>query len=243
MAHRLDGAHRTRSRHTPGTERDLWRSDDTEAIRGPTESRPATLDDFADAFGYQPDPPRTNQEQDFQETLDQIAEIAEVVIPLYRKHVQPFVKEKVAEVAEWHRSKAEKPGRRYVETQPALPAEPAVAATPAGADPAVAEPTIVLTRDQFQQQVLLTLAAQRWLDQRKEALSRADVVDDDLTPQLRSAINLVLAGKADQLDSEVAMLLAAYFREALAVVAEEQALPVTAQPQNVLLPTSGDTQT
>lgn len=236
-----EGAHRPKSRNTPGTDREIWHQDDTNDLLGPTESRAADIEEIVADYGYNSGPPGSDAKQpDWADLVRQIAEITEVLYPLYRKHVHPFVKEKAAEVAEWHRNRTKKPGP-YVDTQP-QPDDQVVTAAPSTEVDASATEPIVLTRDQFQHQVLLTLAAQRWVDQRKEALSRSVVVDDDLTPELRGAINLILDGKVDQVDDEIATLLAVYFRDALAADAQEQTLPVTGKPAKVLRLTEGDTE-
>lgn len=236
-----EGTHRAKSRNTPGADRDLLYKDGTNDLLGPTESRPVDLEELVGTYGhdtcrYDSAPRADVRQQDFEETLARIVDIAEVAIPFYIEHVHPFVKQKVADVAEWRRTKTKKPSRREPNSKPAVPAVTAAPAPPSSeVDAAVSEPPIVLTGDQFRQQVFLTLEAERWVAQRKEALSRAVVVDDDdLTPELRSAINMVLEGRSYQLDDETVALLAAYFRETRFMDAEEQMVPRTEEPDTVL---------
>lgn len=202
-------AHRPPSRGTPGYERDIWQSDGANNMRGPTESRPATPDDLADALGCQPGPagPTHQELTPAQKAVaDAISDlitalITEVAVPYVRRIAIPAAKRWITQAIGSLRYEHDK-AHELVPTPRTDEVEQADS-----------EPAIVLTGEQFRQNVLLTMAAEQWAAQQKKLLANAVISNDKPTPELRQAINLVLEGRIHQLGEDTIGLLGAYFRE------------------------------
>lgn len=213
------GTHRPTSTSDPRFDRGMALDADNK-LQTLSEIRTATDEDLIEKLGYDPYwVQRTAEEQekkgDTVENLLATVELAANLTVLYLEHVHPHVQRWRAEAKVRRASKL--PGRRYAEVGPAAhPEREAAVAIPVEPAARVAVPgeQVIMTREQLAQTLMFTLAAQRWADQGKDLLARATVVDDPLTPQLRTAMNLALAGRADELDTETNALLAAFFREA-----------------------------
>lgn len=206
-----EGAHRPKSKGTPGTDRDLWYTDVSNELLGPTESRGVSRKELADILAGQPSSPRAGH-QSFEEWLRLLGAAAVVLTPLYVKYIHPAVTKKRAELAERQRTAA-------LNANPHQDAEPEQQPAPvANAEPAI------MTGDEFRNLVLLTTTGQAWLEQQRDTLAQAIVVDEHLTPQLRDAINMVLAGNPDQIDTATAGQLATYFNQTLRVRPDRQLL-------------------
>lgn len=226
MVRMQKGMHRPASRSDPAWEREMAFTVDGNDLGGINESRPPTQEEIEERSGSLPAAPLPAEEKvDVVDTILGILEIVnDVGVPLYLNHIRPWWQKAQAE-REVKRVANKVPGRRYVENAAEPVLEPPPTMVPTSTEVDAIEERVEMTRQEFQQTLVLTLAAQRFADRGKDVLSRATIVDDPLTPQLRAAINLVLAGNVDQLDNEMKTLLAAFFRELQLMDAEGRLMP------------------
>lgn len=195
---RRDGSHRSSSRSTPGYERDLLREDGTEDLLGPTESRPADLDEIA----HQLTAKGTQREPMAQALRTGIAEaIMDALQPYIERGVDIAVDSAVAGIPRlwnWAKNKAS----RINEKENLVTASiPEVFVPPSAVelsektelkDPAV----LTVTADQYQALLLSALLADQYAAQARALLASVHIDDDVLPEELETAVRSALAGPA-----------------------------------------------
>lgn len=200
------GTHRSRSRDTPGAERELLREDGTNKLVGPPESFPVNEDELYWSSADEPDSRRTAVDRDLSPAeralADSLAEllaavIREAVVPVVKEVVAPAIKRKLSDLAA--RRDARRDRGRSVE--------------PAARSDVVAGPYISMSAAEFREHLLRALAAEEFAVQVKRALTGVRIEDADLSPELTSAIRLALEGKASSLDGEALAVLVDFLRD------------------------------
>lgn len=199
-----DGAQRSRSRGTPGYERDLLR-DRSGNLLGPTGSRPANMDEAIRSHRGVP------AGGDFRQ------QVAEAVIEAAITTLTPYVKraveygvdsgvDGVVRLVSWAKRKvAERKSpaelAEFDETPEAVEAEIIEDEAPPGADLEQAIPPI--SGEEYRARFLAALAAERYAAEEKRRLAKVHVVDSALSPELKAALRAALERPASLLDDEM----------------------------------------
>lgn len=198
-----DGAQRSRSTQTPGYERDLLR-DRSGNLLGPTESRPANMDELLHSHG------KATARPDFRQ------QAAEAVIDAAITALTPYVKraveygvdsgvDGVMRLVGWAKRKvAERKSPAELaevdETAEVVEAEIVEDEAQPGADLEEAIPPI--TGEEYRARFLAALAAERYAAEEKRRLANVNVADDALSPELKAALRAALDRPASLLDDE-----------------------------------------
>lgn len=176
---RREGTHRAGSRETPGYDRDLLRENGTENLLGPTESRPANIDEIIRSHTSAM-PPRPTVAQ-------QIAgQVVSNIMDALRPHIMHGVdiavdtKLGVPKVVEWAKRKAEQ--RRIEVRNPSPSASARLDAVPAKATSDIDDETGTLevqmpsvTADQYQAALHSALEAEQYAAQMRQVLAQVTV--------------------------------------------------------------------
>ena len=198
-----DGAQRSRSTATPGYERDLLR-DRSGKLLGPTESRPASVDDLHPRS-------RATAGSDFrQQAAEAVLDAAITVLTPYVRRAVEFGVESgfngVTRLVGWAKRKAaerKSPAdlREVDEAAEIVEAEIVIddESVP-GSELDEALPP--LTGEEYRARFLAALAAERYAAQEKRRLARVNVADDALSPELKAALRAALESRAPALDDE-----------------------------------------
>ncbi|MFJ5698998.1 hypothetical protein [Arthrobacter sp. NPDC093139] len=223
------GTHFSESKDTPGAERELLREDGTNKLLGPPESFPVDEAAMFGAHAYAPDSPRSTDTRELSPTQQAIADaivdggawvLREVAAPVFKELVAPAIKRKSSEIAKSLRSAIREASGKAGSTELAV-----LTATPSAdpskeVDAAVEEPGISMSSAEFRERVIEVLAAERFAEERKRVLVNARIEDDDLPPELKSAIKLVLEGSASLLDEETLAVVVKFLAGARIAVGE-----------------------
>lgn len=228
------GTHFSDSKDTPGAKRELLREDGTNKLLGPPESFPVDENVIYGVYAYETGSSGRTDGRELspaqQALADAIAEvletvIKEAVIPVVKQVIAPAIKRKLSEIAKRPRSTTRAANRLSGTTESAaVTATPRAACSSNEVDAVVEEPSVSMSSAEFRERFIAALAAEAFAAEQKRILSNARIEADDLSPELKSAIKLVLSGNAYLLDEET-----------LAVVAEILGVSRTADGEYVLL--------
>ena len=197
------GTHFSGSKDTPGAERELLLEDGTNKLLGPPESYPVDEDSLLHA------PPRRAEVRELKPEQQKMADaivrtgewiLREIAAPIFTELVAPAIKRKASEIAENLRSAITEIRSKDGLTEHAVSTRPTDLTTEAEAT--VEEPGVNMTSAEFRGRVMEVLAAERFAAEWKKVLVNARIADDDLPPELKRAIKLVLEGNASLLDEE-----------------------------------------
>ena len=212
---RRQGMHRSRSTGTPGYERDLLRDDDSNEVRGPTESRAPTDDDLHDALGYGPQRGDDYSRDGLSPGQQLAADVLSQVISELIASVDwgALARKGLGEV----RKRLRRSQRRTndASTPQVLPARSAAVEPPGARGPTggeVAEPELIMTSDEYRERALSALAAEAYAKRQRELLANARVEDEDLTPELAAAVQLMLEGNTESVDDLTMAAVAEFFK-------------------------------
>lgn len=206
-----EGTHLSDSKDTPGVERDLLREDGTNKLLGPTESFAADEDALHRVHAYETDSPRGADVRELSlaqqwladltaEVLDTVAR--EVVVPVFKEVVAPAIKRKFSGIAKSLRSTTREARGQAGTTELAVLTATPPADSSKEVDTAVVEPRISMSSAEFRERLIAARAAEEFAAEQRRMLSNARIEDDDLPPELKGAIQLVLEGNASLLDEE-----------------------------------------
>lgn len=198
-----DGAQRSRSTGTPGYERDLLR-DRAGKLLGPTESRPANIDDVLRSRGGATS--RTDFRQQAAEAVIDAAITA--LTPYVRRAVEYGVDsgvDGVMRLVSWAKRKVNerKTSTELAgldETTEVVQAEIVDEEDAPGTD--LEEPLPPMNGEEYRARFLAALAAERYAAEEKRRLANVSVADDALSPELRAALRAALERPASLLDDE-----------------------------------------
>jgi len=198
-----DGAQRSRSTGTPGYERDLLR-DRSGNLLGPTESRPATMEEALRSHG------RPTARADVRQ------QAAEAVIDAAISALSPYVRraveygvdsgvDGVMRLVGWAKRKVaeRKSPSEFAdgdENTEVVEAEVVYDEASPGADLEQSLPPI--SGEEYRARFLAALAAERYAAEEKRRLANVRVADAALSPELRAALRSALESPASLLDEE-----------------------------------------
>lgn len=178
---RREGTHRSSSRETPGYERDLLREDDTENLLGPTESRPANIDDIIRSHTPAM-PPRPSIAQ---QIAGQVAiDIMDALRPHMMHGVDVAVDTKlgIPKLVKWAKTNAEQRRNEVRNQSPSADAQ--LDAVPAEATSDIDDETGTLevempsvTAEQYQAALHSALEAEQYAAQMRQVLAQVTVRD------------------------------------------------------------------
>ncbi|TYL51178.1 hypothetical protein [Agromyces mariniharenae] len=239
LVRRKKDTYRSNSSKSDAFESDLLRNKGTRNVAGPTESRP--IDEAELRRRYQGDPaygPQREPSPAQQALADAIIELStvlirEFVVPVVREVALPAAKAKLSEFAERRRFnalvraeiRARALAANVVEVEVVEETEPGSTA----ADVEVAAPGIAVTRSDLLLAQLQLKLAEDFVAQQRWLLAHAEVTDEDLSPELKQSVSLMLEGRADQLDDGQREAVAVFLQEAREAAAAKRTLPP--QPQ------------
>ena len=219
------GAHRSRSRGTPGTDRDLLR-DGSNKLLGPTESRPVDMDKLReelldtseDNVSYHSDTPE--QGPDWVAIVEGALELAQVVMSskVFQEKVVPVVRRGAQSVRQRLSGKPAKTG-----SQNAIMAAEAAAVTARPEnDLSVAAPAIRMSADEYRARLLAALRAENFAAEQKRLLAIATVDDLMPSPELAEAIQLALTSDFSSLGDDTLRQLQQFLGQRVATTPAER---------------------
>lgn len=196
---RREGTHRSSSRETPGYERDLLRENDTENLLGPTESRPANIDEIIRSHTHAV-PPRPTVTQ---QVAGQVAvDIMDALRPHIMRGVDVAVDAKlgIPKLVKWAKTKAE---QRKAEVRNQSPSASArLDAVPAEATSDIDDEAGTLgaqmpsvTAEQYQAALRSALEAEQYAAHMRQMLAEVAIRDG-----AESATQAALEGPASSID-------------------------------------------
>lgn len=199
---RREGTHRSSSRETPGYERDLLRENDTENLLGPTESRPANIDEIIRSHTHGV-PPRPTAAQ-------QIAgQVAMDIMDALRPHIMHGVdvavdtKLGIPKLVKWAKTKAEQRKAEARNQSPSTSAQ--LDAVPAEGTADIDDETRTLevrkpsvTAEQYQAIQLSALRAEQYAAHMRQMLTKVAVRDGALP--VEGTIRAALESPASSID-------------------------------------------
>ncbi|QYG93452.1 hypothetical protein HC251_14160 [Iamia sp. SCSIO 61187] len=189
------GTHLSKSSETPGVERDLLREDGSNKLLGPPESRAAGFDDSQRARSYDPGPYGYDEGRDelTPEQRRQVEELGEAIGQYLVAVVFPWVGTKLREAwghrRRWRRRKAASASadaEQVIELAVSQPSASAEKRTPPSSDRAR------MSIAEYEERVLVVLAAEDWLTEQRRLLASAVVTGDELPPEVETATRLAL---------------------------------------------------
>jgi len=196
---RREGAHRSSSRATPGYERDLLREDNTEDLLGPTESRPADIDEIVRSRSPQ-GPSLPTPGQQFRSRLGDA--IMEALTPYIEWGVDVAVDSAVLGLTKLWRWATSRPSQRKTaerlnETETVeREVETLQGATVLGSDTpeAIGLTAPIMTAEQYQAILLSALLADQYAARARQMLANVRIQDEALPAELEHAIRAALDG-------------------------------------------------
>ncbi|MGC4154505.1 MAG: hypothetical protein QM628_15705 [Propionicimonas sp.] len=206
-----EGLRRGQSRNTAGYERDTL-YDDHGKLQTQSESRAVDSYElqqavFDDPF-YDPPAPTEEREVESRELSPEMKEFADFAGRILAVAIIRIVEDRVVPGVRsvWRKGRAAVGAR--LDKRRVRAAERDGVET---ADIEVAEPVVALTAQQFREATLLVTRVKEWANMRSRDLQRVVIVDDDLPPELREAINLILDDRMSDLDDDTLAMVRAYF--------------------------------
>lgn len=249
-----EGTHLADSKDTPGVERDLLYEDGTNKLRGPTESFPADEDAFRRVREHETDSPRGADQRELSPTqraiADAVVELSErvlwdIILPVVNERVAPAItevvipaaKRKLSGLANSLRSATREAIGRAGTTDLALQTATPPADSSKEVDAAVEEPRISMSSAEFRERLIVAKAAEEFAAEQRRMLSNARIEDDDVGPELKSAIKLELEGNASLLGEET---LAVVVKAGARIADDEYVLPRNKESKESLRLTDGE---
>lgn len=240
---RREGAHRSSSRATPGYERDLLRQDDSENLLGPTESRPADIDEIVRSH-MPPASPRATAGQEFGRQIGDA--IMDALAPYIERGVDVAVDQAVIGISKLWRWATSKSTQRKVEGESEVESgdvESEVATRPAvviadvnDESDAIASQTQSMTAEQYQAILLSALLADQYAARARQMLANVRVHDEVLPVELESAITAALNGPEALIDDASLAQVVEILRESKA--SDGEFVLVRSDQDEVSLPVS-----
>lgn len=218
---RKKGTVRSKSSKSADFESDLLRTEDSNELAGPTESRAIDEAELRnryqdDTFAYVPDSAETEpqltpgQEAFIEWVADLAAEftmtiVNEAVVPLVRDYAWPAAKTKMSGWVQ--RRRGLPPGHPHTD----LPVGTALASTEGEDTPATEgsgaalseiEPSVPMTERDLLAARLRLQMAEAYAQQQRWLIAHADVTDEGASPELQRSVQLLLDGRADELNDD-----------------------------------------
>lgn len=228
VVRRKKDTYRSKSSKSKDFESDLLRSKATKNVAGPTESRRADEKELRER--YRSDPivvthaasyPRelTPSQQALADVLADagIIVIREWLVPLIRDVAAPAAKAKLSEFAARQRiraldrAKAKTKSSETDATQVDVMEEESFASA---ADLEVVEPSIPITRSALMLALLQLKLAEDYAAKQRWLVSHAEVVDEDLSPELEQSLTWMLEGRANELNDKEREAVAVFLQQA-----------------------------
>lgn len=214
MVRRPKDAHRSKSKATPGYDRDLLRDD--EDLLGPSESRPATQEDVDEHFGTQRWEPSEPYEppESFAEAMAKalVQGVMDGLVEIVRS---PEVQAAVIEA--WRERKAKRLERRegrrqkravFQVTSSEQQADSGATDEPRNAVEVTLPPSEGVSAEHYAELLRMRLMAQAVLERTESRLCAVHVEDRDrLAPELREAYRAALESDLRDLDPNTLELL------------------------------------
>ncbi|MDV8009612.1 hypothetical protein [Rhodococcus sp. IEGM 1318] len=238
VVRRKKDTYRSKSSKSKDFESDLLRSKATKNVAGPTESR--RVDEKELRERYRSDPivvthaasyPRelTPSQQALADVLADagIIVIREWLVPLIRDVAAPAAKAKLSEFAARQRiraldrAKAKTKSSDTDATQVDVMEEESFASA---ADLEVAEPSIPITRSALMLALLQLKLAEDYAAKQRWLVSHAEVVDEDLSPELEQSLTWMLEGRANELNDKEREAVAVFLQQAENIADNKPAL-------------------
>ena len=222
-----EGAQRSRSRGTPGYDRDLLR-DQSRNLLGPTESRPADRQKALRSHGRVTPPADLRQQ-----AVDVVIDTAIATLTPYVQRAVEYGVDSgvdgVMRLVSWaKRSVAERKSAAGPYAADELAAVQVDHEVPApGSD--LKRVAQAVSGEEYRARLLAALAAEKYAAEEKRRLVNVYVADDALPPELQAALRIALERPASMLDPEI-----------LAIVVEFLDGSQTGGSQYVLLDVSGN---
>ena len=228
VVRRKKDTHRSKSSKSKDFESDLLRSNTSKNVAGPTESRRVNEQELRERYQSAPifvtpaasSPRELTPSQ--QALADVIADagsivIREVLVPLIRDVAAPAAKAKLGEFAARQRIRALDRSKAKTKSSDTGAAQVDVvdeeSFAPA-ADLEVTEPPIPVTRSALMLAQLQLKLAQDYAAKQQWLISHAEVVDEDLSPELEQSLTRMIEGRANELNGKERETVAAFLQQA-----------------------------
>lgn len=220
---RHERTHRSGSRANPGYERDLLREDDTENLLGPTESRPADIDEIVRSR-RPPTPPQPILGEEFRYQLGDA--IMDALAPYIERGVDVAVDAAVLGISRLWRWATVKPSERtrtvgrenkserFDAKAEALPVADAVDTHETSE--AIALKPRSMTAEQYQAILLSALLADQYAAHARKMLANVRIHDEALPVELERAIKAALDGPTPVVDDATLAQVVELLRESKA---------------------------
>lgn len=228
VVRRKKDTYRSKSSKSKDFESDLLRSKTSKNVAGPTESRRVNEQELRER--YQSDPIFVTQAVSSPRELtpsqqalaDAIADagnivIREFLVPLIRDVAAPAAKAKLSEFAARQRIRALERAEAKAKSSDADAAQVDVVDEESFApvaDLEVAEPSIPVTRSALMLAQLQLKLAKDYAAKQQWLISHAEVVDEDLSPELEQSLTRMLDGRANELNDKEREAVAAFLQHA-----------------------------
>ena len=195
---RREGTHRSESRATRGYERDLLRDDDTKNLLGPTESRPADIDEIVRSRGPVA-PARPSPGQEFRYQVGDA--IMEALAPYIERGVDVAVDAAVLGVSRLWKWATTRPPRQTfsvevgkVDEVPTAYLEGPLAEHNEPPSEELARSPQSMTAEQYQAILLSALLADQYAARARSMLANVRIDDEVLPSELEDAVRAALDG-------------------------------------------------
>jgi hypothetical protein len=202
-----EGTHLSNSKATQGAARDLLREDSTSRNLGPTESILADEDALYGVHFYETNSPSGPGGAELswgqQIAADIVAEMVNAVDwdAIFEQIVAPAIKRTMGKIGKRLRSAIGRAdGRAGTEIAALTPDAHADSSEEVGIS--VKAPRLGMSSAEYRERVIAALAADAYAAWQREILANVRIEDGDLSPELTSAMNLVLEGKIASLDED-----------------------------------------
>ncbi|OFE10732.1 hypothetical protein [Rhodococcus sp. 1139] len=247
VVRRKKDTYRSKSSKSKDFESDLLRSKATKNVAGPTESRRVNEQELRERYRGDPifvtssvsSPRELTPSQ--QALADVIADagsivIREFLVPLIRDVAAPAAKAKLGEFAARQRIRALERAEAKTKSSDADASQVDVVdeeSFPPVADLEVAEPSIPVTRSALMLAQLQLKLAQDYAAKQQWLISHAEVVDEDLSPELEQSLTRMIEGRANELNDTEREAVAAFLQWAGDATPSKPALPHQARLRRV----------
>lgn len=238
VVRRKKDTYRSKSSKSKDFESDLLRSKTSKNVAGPTESRRVNEQELRERYRGDPifvtssdsSPRELTPSQ--QALADVIADagsivIREFLVPLIRDVAAPAAKAKLGEFAARQRFRALERAEAKTKSSDADAAQVEVVDEESFApvaDLEVAEPSIPVTRSALMLAQLQLKLAKDYAAKQQWLISHAEVVDEDLSPELEQSLTRMIEGRANELNDTEREAVAAFLQQAENIAGSKPAL-------------------
>lgn len=238
VVRRKKDTYRSKSSKSKDFESDLLRSKTSKNVAGPTESRRVNEQELRERYRGDPifvtssvsSPRELTPSQ--QALADVIADagsivIREFLVPLIRDVAAPAAKAKLGEFAARQRIRALERAEAKTKSSDADAVQVDVVGEEIFApvaDLEVAEPSIPVTRSALMLAQLQLKLAQDYAAKQQWLISHAEVVDEDLSPELEQSLTRMIEGSANELNDTEREAVAAFLQQAGSIAGSKPAL-------------------